>query len=219
MTGHTVDVWLIRTALPEPVLASLAELLDETELARARALRHPEHRGRFVAAHGVVRLILGDHLNEPPASLRWRHGPHGKPELAGTEIRVSLSHSGDLAALAVARLRRVGIDVQEVVGGAAVARMAARYFPPAEARFVMAGRGATGQADRFTRLWARKEACQKVAGGRLLPGLAEPVLGDGRSGGYQGATALIRDISVPRGFRGAVAAEGTAPYRVTRHRW
>ncbi len=219
MTAHTIDIWLIRTDLPDPVVAELETLLDETERGRARALVHLVNHRRFIAAHGAVRVVLGDRLCTPPTSLRWRYGPQGKPEIAGTDIQVSLTHSGDLAALAIAGHRRVGVDVQEVLAGLTAARMAERYYSPAEARFVMAGGGPAAQADRFTRLWARKEACLKVTGGRLLPGLAQAVLGTGLADGYQAAAALIRDLRVPRGFRGAVAAEGSAPYRITRRWW
>ncbi len=218
-TGGTVEVWLIQTDLPDPVVAGLEMLLDDDERARACALLDPVHRRRFIASHGVVRVIIGRRLGAPPVSLRWRHGPNGKPELAGTGPRISLSHSGGLAALALADRRRVGVDIQHIRAGLAAARMAARFYPPAEARFVMAGSGPARQAARFTRLWVRKEACLKVTGGRLMAGLQQVVLGAGMVGGHPDGTPLIRDLRVPPGFRGAVAAEGAAPYRVTRRWW
>jgi 4'-phosphopantetheinyl transferase len=215
----TVEVWLIQTDLPDPVLAGLETLLDDDERARACALLAPAHRRRFIASHGAVRVILGHRLGAPPASLRWRYGHNGKPELTGTPVHVSLSHSGGLTALALADRRRVGVDVQHIRAGLAAARMAARFYPPAEARFVMAGGGPAGQADRFTRLWARKEACLKVTGGRLMAGLQQVVLAGGLAGGHPDGTPLIRDLRVPPGFRGAVAAESAKPYRITRRWW
>jgi 4'-phosphopantetheinyl transferase len=212
-------VWLIWTDLPDSVAAGMERLLDEAERGRADALADLVSRRRFIAAHGAVRVVLGERLGVPPASLRWRYGPHGKPGLAGAEVQVSLSHSGGLAAVAIAGRRRVGIDVQQVVNGLAAARMAARYYPPAEARFVLAAGDPAARAARFTRLWARKEACLKVAGGRLLPGLAQPVMGADLVGGYQATAALIREFPVPPGYRAAVAAEGTARYSITRRWW
>jgi 4'-phosphopantetheinyl transferase len=218
VTGRTVHVWLIRIDLPDPLVADLEVLLDEAECERARALAHLASRRRFIAAHGAVRVILGGRLGVPPASLRWRYGPRGKPRLVGADVQVNLSHSGALAALAVAS-RRVGIDVQRVLTGLAPARMAVRYYPPAEARFVMAADGPAAQADRFTRLWVRKEACLKVTGGRLLPGLAQAVMGTGLADDYQAATALIREVRVPPGYHAAVAAEDAARYSITRRWW
>ena len=235
MIADVVDVWLIRTDLPGPVLAGLEALLDDTERQRAGALLEPADRGRFVAAHGAARLLIGRRLGAPPARLRWRYGPHGKPELAGpwTGAQVSLSHSGNLAALALTGRRRVGVDLQRRLSGVDVTAMARRFYPPADARFVTTGCGPADQADRFTRLWTRKEACVKVGGGRLIPGLRLPVCdpGEGAAGGVagsevagsgvagSGAPCLVRDVSAPEGFYAAVALEGPLPYHVTRRCW
>lgn len=226
MTGDVVEVWLIRTDLPQRMLDDLLSLLDDDERERARALAHPESRRRFIAAHGAFRVILGRHLGVPPASLRWRLGPHGKPELAMPGPRVSFSHSGELAALATAPARRVGVDIQQLLPRLDVARMAARFYPPQEAEFVASGIEPARQVDRFTRLWVRKEAFVKVAGGRLLPGLEQVIPRDGvvggsvtsGCGGLPGGPCLVRDIRAPRGYRAAVAAEGTRAYDVIR-RW
>ena len=226
MTGDVVEVWLIRTDLPGHVLADLLSLLDDGERERARALAYSDSRRRFIAAHGAFRVILGRHLGVPPASLRWHLGPHGKPELAMPGPRVSFSHSGDFAALATAPGRRVGVDIQQLLPRLDVTRMAARFYPPQEAEFVASAVVPARQVARFTRLWARKEAYVKVAGGRLLPGLEQVippsgvVVDDvgGSVGGPPGGPCLVRDVRAPRGYRAAVAAEGTHAYHVIR-RW
>jgi 4'-phosphopantetheinyl transferase len=226
MSGDLVEVWLIRTDLPERVLADLLPLLDDGERERASALAHPGSRRRFIAAHGAFRVILGRRLGVPPASLRWQLGPHGKPELAGPGPRVSFSRSGDLAALATASRRPVGVDIQQLLIRVDVTRMAARFYPRQEAEFVASAVVPARQVARFTRLWARKEACVKVAGGRLLPGLEQviprsgvvAVAVAGGSGGLPAGPCLVRDVRAPRGYRAAVAAQGTRAYDVTR-RW
>jgi 4'-phosphopantetheinyl transferase len=222
MTGDVVEVWLVRTDLPERVLEDLRALLDDGERERADALMYPASRRRFIAAHGAFRVILGRRLGVPPASLRWRLGPHGKPELAWPGPRVSFSRSGDLAALATAPRRRVGVDIQQLLADLDVTRMAARFYPRQEAEFVASAAGSARQVARFTQLWARKEACVKVAGGRLLPGLEQmtpraDVVGSGQ-GGTSGGPCLVRDVRAPRGYRAAVAAEDTCPYDIIR-RW
>ena len=218
MTGDVVEVWLIRTDLPEPVLADLLSLLDDGERERARALAYPDSRRRFIAAHGAFRVILGRHLGVPPSSLRWHLGPHGKPELAMPGPCVSFSHSGDYAALATAPGRRVGVDIQQLLPRLDVTRLAARFYPRQEAEFVASAVGPAQQAARFTRLWARKEAYVKVAGGRLLPGLEQVIPpsgvvadddgGSGSGGARQvapawSATSARRAATAPRWRRRA----------------
>lgn len=224
VTADSVQVWLIGTDLPDSVLAGFEALLDDQERERADSLFYPARRRRFIASHGAVRVILGTHLRVAPESLRWRRGPHGKPELTGPGSwpQVSLSKSDSLAALAVAANRRIGVDIQRLLADLDVARMARRFYPPHEARFVSSADGAARQVDRFTRLWVRKEACVKVSGGRLLPGLELTVLGTGGHGADLIRTPagpyLVRDLRVPRGFRAAVAAEGSRPFSISCHR-
>jgi 4'-phosphopantetheinyl transferase len=232
--ADTVHVWLIRSDLPPAVLAGLERLLDAGERRRADALTFPEHRRWFVVAHGAVRAILARHLGVPPDEIGWAYGPHGKPELAGAlaparcGTHVSLSHSDGVALLAVAA-RRVGVDIQRLPHRFDATGMALRYFPRAEARYVAAAGEPAAQIRRFIGLWARKEACVKVTGGRLMQGMALPVRaadGQRRTGVvvHQPAAPvtgpyLVRDLVAPSGFRAAVAVEGAQGDGIARHRW
>ncbi len=221
-----VQVWLISTELPDVVLADVASLLDEEERSRAAAMARAAHRRRFLAVHGAVRVIVGRHLGTRPERLMWRYGPHGKPSLAipGADLEVSMSHSGQVAALALSDSRPVGVDVQVLADSVDVLRMSRRFYPPLEAGFVSAATDHDDQVRRFTWLWARKEACVKVHGGRLLPGLRLPVTGIGcvvaaDPGGPLPGPYAIQNISAPRGYYAAVALEGIAEFQVRTYRW
>lgn len=207
-----VDVWLIPTDVPPGRVADLAAVLDERERHRADALVVPERRLRYIAAHAAARVLIGRYLDAPPTSVRFVRGPHGKPEVAG--LCVNLSHSGDLAVLAVTTRRPVGVDVQRLLPHVDAPRMAARYFPAAEARYVAAAEPVA----RFAALWARKEACVKAAGGRLVPGLALPVHSGPPVVRQDGRWYRWRDLPAPAGFRAAVALAEEGEFRVTR-RW
>lgn len=239
MTAETVRVWLIGPRLPAHVHAYFETVLDDEERQRANGLLFERDRRRFVAAHGAARTILGRQLGVPPERIRWVRGPHGKPELAGAASgpRVNISHSGDVAMVAVSARRPVGVDIQRLPADLDAVRMSARYFTGPEASFVAAATDPAARVTRFACLWARKEACVKAAGGRLMQGMALPVLchppsPPARSGpsapagilvrGDGGALPgpyLVRDITAPRGFRAAVALEGAQSYQVIQHRW
>lgn len=223
----SVDVWLIPADQPPDVVAGLAALLDPDERRRAAEFAKPEDRRRFTAAHGAARVIVGRCLGAPPAELGWARGPHGKPELAGpwTGVRTNLSTCAELAMLAVTRSRDVGVDLELVRPETVALRMSARYFPPSEARFVAAAdTGEEGPAERFARLWCRKEACVKAHGGRLVEGLRLPVAKPGAlvvrdlTGTLPGA-CRVRDVSAPTGFRAAVALGGEHPYTIRWRVW
>ena len=214
MVGDEVHVWLIRVDLPAAELGGLSAVLDPDERRRADRLALDGHRRRFIAAHGIARVIVGHWLSVPAEDVGWRRGPHGKPSLVNAPAHVNLSHSGDLALLAISERRRCGVDVQRLPDARQAVRLARRFFPADELRAVVDGDTPDVRSDRFGLLWARKEACLKVAGGRLMPGLRLPALDTVVAGRYR-----VRDLAVPAGFRAAVALEGDSPYRVVRHWW
>lgn len=235
VTEDAVHVWLIRADLPAPEIGGLTSVLDDNERRRAALLALDGHRRRFIAAHGVARVIIGHRLGVPADQIGWRHGLHGKPELTGTPtgVQVNLSHSGELAMLAITDGRRCGIDLQLLPDATQAVRLARRFFPAEETGFVASGATPADQVHRFGLLWTRKEACLKVTGSRLMPGLRLPVTGanpalvtdaggaPGRDGWEETlrGSFLVRDLMAPPRFMAAVALEGGAPYRVVRHWW
>jgi 4'-phosphopantetheinyl transferase len=222
----TARVWLVDARVPEATLAGLSAVLDDDELARARAYRHDDDRRRFVVAHGAVRHVLGDLLGIPPAEIGWRRGPHGKPELTGPPagLPVNLSHSGDLTLVCVGTGRAVGVDVQRVEPDRDVTALATRFFPPDEAEHVLTSRTAGTRAHRFATLWTRKEAVVKAGGGRLAQGLRtgvrEPVvLVADQPGGIPPGPYRLTGVPVPHGYRAAVALYGADAYEVAVRSW
>jgi phosphopantetheinyl transferase len=88
--------------------------LPPAERDRAAGLHRPGARRRWVAARWALRRVLGHYLEQEQAEIELRFGTRGKPMLAGagTPLCFNLSHSGELALIAVAGRRQVGIDVQ-----------------------------------------------------------------------------------------------------------
>jgi 4'-phosphopantetheinyl transferase len=213
-----VRVWIVPVDAPPETAARFADVLDASERGRAAAFLNPRDRQRFTAAHGALRFLAGQELNTRPGALTWISGRHGKPELAPpwSGLHTSLSHSGDMIAAAVSTGRPVGVDIQHLVPGLDPAALAARFFPPEEAGYVAAGPGAGARADRFARLWARKEAVVKAAGGRLWPNLKIAVHGRDVAGCAEPRGEYrVSDLPAPVGFRGAVALAGAAPFTLT----
>ncbi|MFG3054848.1 4'-phosphopantetheinyl transferase family protein [Kitasatospora sp. NPDC048239] len=224
MTPDQVDLWVIPTDQPDPVVHRLRTVLDPGE--RARADKDVLIGRRFTVVHGVVRLIAAERLGLHPAELAWRYGPHGKPEPAvdNGPLQLSYSASGALAVLAIADGRQVGADVEELRDERVAARIANRYFPRAEAEFIARAATPSARAARFTRLWSRREACVKAYGGRLVQGFGLPLAGPAplrldTVGALGEGPCWVRDIPVPGPFHAAVAAVGDRPFEVRRRYW
>jgi 4'-phosphopantetheinyl transferase len=210
-----VRVWIVPVDVPPATAARCQDVLDDRERARAAAFDHPRDRQRFTVAHGALRILAGRALGTRPAALTWTAGPHGKPQLVPpwSGLHTSLSHSGDMIAAALSAARPVGVDVQHLVPGLEVVGLSARFFPPAEAGYVAAGRDPGARADRFAHLWARKEAVVKAAGSRLWSNLKIAVRSlDVVSCADPASPYRVADVTAPPGFRAAVALTGAAPF-------
>src|SRR5829696_1456599 len=129
-SDERVQVWLVRANLPKPQVSRLAAVLDNDERERADAMLLPLQRQRFVVAHGALRLILARQLTLAPAEIVWQRGTNGKPQLvgAGTGLQVNLSHSGDLAVVALAGARAVGVDIERLMASPIADRISHVYY-------------------------------------------------------------------------------------------
>jgi 4'-phosphopantetheinyl transferase len=91
-------------------------LLDDRERGRARRFIRRTDRHRFILAHAALRLFLAGCLGAGPAMVRYEGGVSGKPRLAAglAPLEFNLSHSEELALMAVARQRAVVVDVERL---------------------------------------------------------------------------------------------------------
>ena len=147
-------------------LRVLCVLCGETAAVAGRDAR------RFVVAHAALRGLLGHYLQRPPASLAFTYGHRDKPALATPHdaLTFNLSHSGELAAVAVGWRRWIGVDVELERPLPDLDDLAARSFAPAERR-VLAALPEAERHPAFFRCWTRKEAFIKALG----EGLCHPL--------------------------------------------
>ncbi len=172
--AQDAHVWRIDLGATHMV-GMLRPVLSESERARADRFHRAEHADRFVVAHGVLRCILAGYVRESPADLHFQSGEHGKPSLvnAAASVEFNLSHSGDIALLAVARDRAVGVDVEQWDDRVEYLAIAERFFSPAE-RIVLRGLALERDAHvagGFFAAWSRKEAYLKATGVGIARGL------------------------------------------------
>ena len=172
------EVHLWRVRLDPPAVAHDAwELLSDEERGRARRFFQEHHRRRFVAAHAGLRRILGGYIACPARELRFTVGPHGKPSIgrsatSGRMLEFNLSHSADLAVIAVAWERPVGVDLERWKREMNHLELAERFFSPGERASlrVLADRH-DDLVHGFFAAWSRKEAYLKARGEGVTRGL------------------------------------------------
>lgn len=166
-----LHVWRIPLDSPAHTLDTARALLAPDEGARADRFTMDAPRRRFTLARAALRTVLARYTGRPPHDLAFTTGPHGKPALADSPFRFNLSHSEDLALLAITRRTEVGIDIEHIDPRRAADDIAARFFSPAEQQQLAHYTGDERTA-AFFRAWSRKEAVIKALGEGLACPLA-----------------------------------------------
>lgn len=229
-TDH-VHVWRARLAVSPRLLTDLEKALSDDERCRADRLPSEPHRSHFIAARGLLRVILAGYVADVPQALRFAYSPHGKPALIGRHrdtLRFNMAHSHGLALYAVASTRTVGIDVERIRDDVPSDRIADRFFTPAEVaslRTLPAAR----RTETFFRYWTRKEAYIKGKGGSLWhvlggvdvassPRTGEAIRVGGATDPRMPATWTITDLDAAPGYAAAVAVEGSG-VRISCWQW
>jgi 4'-phosphopantetheinyl transferase len=195
--------------------------LDLTNSRAATALtsaelRRAERQGpRWASARAGVRTTLAAYLGSDPAGLRLDET--AKPRLEPrSPLRFNLSHAGDVALIAVATEREVGIDVEAIDRSRDVGRLARRMFTSAEQAAVAE---AADPQLAYHRHWVAKEAFSKATGRGLASMRSFEVSLDGPEGARlvhvgndQGEARRwsLRLLGVTEPYVAAVVFEGDA---------
>lgn len=210
-----VHVWRISLAQPDETLERFRRTLEPDEIDRAGRFHFEKHRRHFIVARGFLRTVIARYLATQPGSLRFSYGAYGKPALATEHVlRFNLSHSHEVALLAVALDAELGVDVEHIRADFASEDIARRFFSRAEVE-VFNDLPREEQVAAFFRCWTRKEAYIKAIGKglsqpldafdvTLAPGVLPALL---QAEEDDASRWLLSDIDVGEGYAGALAVE------------
>ena len=160
LQANRVDIWEFPL---NQYFSKAGSLLNETESDRANRFHFERHRRRFTLARAALRLILGRYLQQDARLLHFLYTKHGKPWLDHSQsLEFNLSHSGDLALLAVGQDFPLGIDL-EFFSPRPYEGIANNLFSPQELKsFLSLPNYLKPQV--FFHIWAQKEAFIKACG-------------------------------------------------------
>jgi 4'-phosphopantetheinyl transferase len=222
-----VDVWAVALSAPPERVAALRRTLSEDERERADRFYFERDRRRFTCARGVLRSLLGAYLEVDARDVTFTYGPHGKPALSGRyrgALTFNVSHSHELAVMAIGRNIEMGIDVEAVRAMDDGDDIASRFFSLCEAA-QLRGLPAGVRTTAFFACWTRKEAYLKALGS----GLAKPLDGfDVTFAPGETPALFVRDdvsetarwsisaLSPAAGYAGAIVTEGCVTLRCWR---
>ncbi len=219
LANRDVHLWLASLEPGDAALERLAAWLSTVERLRAGRFRFPRDRRRYVAAHGLLRLLLSRYLSVGAGELRFAEGATGKPGLAGAgsgNLRFNLAHSGGLALFAVTRGHEVGVDLERTKRGFDWADLAPKYFSSPE-RAALAALPHDRRSRVGYEIWTRKEAWVKAIATGLTIALEdfdvctsdEPAwIGRSDRPAEADRRWTLRSVEAGDGFSAAVAVEG-----------
>jgi 4'-phosphopantetheinyl transferase len=160
-----VHVWAVRLDRVDWRDEFVPGWLTEDEVVRAKRFLFERERRRFAVCRATLRAILGGYLGARPRDLTFRYGPRGKPYLDPQRhddaIRFNVSHSDELALVAVSRGRELGVDIERVRPLDGIDDIVARQFGPSE-RLAFGRAATTARLSTFYRFWTLKEAYLKA---------------------------------------------------------
>jgi len=230
---HEVHIWCASLDAPPETSARLYATLSSDERKRRARFRFKRDQQRFVAAHGVLRDVLGRYLQTPPGRISYVYNAFGKPDLSpefGGRLKFNLSHSAGLALIAIAADSKVGADIEYIRAQSDYAEIARRFFAAAEVDQLTALPDHL-YAEAFIGCWTKKEAYLKACGDGLaipLNGFTVPLTTDPAHGPVDVHVASNGIVPAKRwsfytlqpapGYIGALAIEG-GRWRLSQWQW
>ena len=213
-----IHVWKVDLSAPVPDV----RLLSRDEHERAARFHFERDRQHFKASRSALRIVLGRYLNLPAGSLEFAQTEYGKPFLTNPEaagVLFNLSHSGEVAVIAVAREREVGVDVEFMRADFATSEVAEHFFSVAEI-YTLSGLDPNLRTQAFFNCWTRKEAYVKARGEglsmpldvfdvSLAPGVSAAML-DNRVDKSEPSRWIFQDLQISPDYAVALVVEAVA---------
>jgi 4'-phosphopantetheinyl transferase len=219
-----VDIWRVHLDR-SPLDGSLTQgpdtgVLSPDEIARANRFHFEKDRVHFVRCRTALRQLLGEYLGIPASEIQFRYSTNGKPQLEANlnprALQFNVSHSADLAAIAIGSEHRLGVDLEKIRIDVDVVSLSTRFFSLRE-RAELQALPEHFRVSAFFACWTRKEAFLKATGEGLSFPLenfsvsvqpdSNPKLEEVNEDSKVGEQWFLADIHVGVDYRAALAIE------------
>jgi phosphopantetheinyl transferase (holo-ACP synthase) len=144
-----VGIWKIEETAEE---LSVRARLSSAEEAQFTSFRSETRKKQWLS----YRILLNEMLPGNPPFLQYDE--FGKPVLKESGLFLSISHSGDYAAVIISKIHPVGIDIERITDR--IERIRSKFLVPEEEQRL-------GEVNRLEKLyvaWGAKESLYKIYG-------------------------------------------------------
>lgn len=160
-----LHIWHISLIQSQATIETLANHLDENEKAKAEKFRFKTDRLNYIISHGAGREILAEYLDCLPSVIQFEENDYGKPFLRENKKKIyfNLSHSHEIALLAVSKKRQVGVDIEFIRTNFEEINIVEQIFSTPEIE-TLQSLPKNLKTKAFFDCWTRKEAFIKAVG-------------------------------------------------------
>jgi 4'-phosphopantetheinyl transferase len=217
LKNNEVNIYFLNLKKNLKKIYSSKNFLSQTEQKRADRFKFEQHKNTFIISRTILRKILGELINALPEKLIVSENRFGKPFLENynhSDLKFNISHSGDFVVYAVCLDSEIGIDIERIDPLLNHMEIAQKYFTLDEISYITTSLDTDKIAEKFYRIWTRKEALLKSIGTGLLPNLNEMnVLKEGISVALEPSMRKseiisITDIAIHKDYGSAIAHTG-----------
>ena len=214
------EIWLVDVERTAPALAELERevpRLTAQDRRRALAVKDPHERKERLAIYIALRVLLERVAGARAGRQPFIRSAAGKPGLAASSVKFSLSHIEGYALIGLARSGEIGVDLERERPLWISTRRRDELIAVAEG---LAGRRLPGRSEdaRFLQAWSRLEAFAKAHGQGIGRTLSDLGLRSGRTRSLaeleaaatccaRDAGLTVRDIPLDPGLFAAAALE------------
>ena len=140
---------------PPTIPPALEAVLTPAERERRDRFVFARDRCAYTVCRGALRHILAEAVSMAPEALTFQESPYGKPALVHPPLPFNVSHSGDMALIAVCADGPVGVDIER--------ERPSRTLRAGQTSFLAYGTGHSAALPTALhvpafRCWSRKEA-------------------------------------------------------------
>ncbi len=166
--------WLETNCVARGSWSVLTGLLSDAERTRADRFHFERDRNSYILAHALCRGLLSVCTARAPHSFSFDAGDYGKPEVVAPpgegRLRVNISHTRGMAAVALTVDHDIGVDVEWLGRNVGATAIADSHFAQCE-QAVLAAAPEARKIETFLAFWTLKEAYVKAIG----KGLSQPL--------------------------------------------
>ncbi|MGE5217204.1 MAG: 4'-phosphopantetheinyl transferase family protein [Chloroflexota bacterium] len=210
-----IHVWAVALTNADFDISLWLRHLSPDERERAERFKFAYDRRCYIVAHVALRDIVGNYLKITGKYLEFTAGENGKPKLADALVErgleFNLSHSHEIALIAVTRGRRVGVDIEYVNNNFDFHEVAKHFFTGREVA-ALTTLPSRLQRQAFYKCWTSKEAFLKAKGVGLSGALDEVEIASEGGNQIEIKAAVIGwsliELDPGDGYESALVVEG-----------